>query len=109
MPTLRERTSTSSGAIVGTSSSRTAALRGSSNTSAFMQVASSLFDQDLDLVRGTRREPRERVRRAVQRVAARDDPFDGQVARRDLRGDPAEVVDPVTPGADDRHVVERPE
>ena len=78
MPTFRERTSTSSAPIVGTSSSRTAACRGSSNTSAFIGVPSSLIDQDLDLVRSSGREARERVGSLVQRDVARHDALDGQ-------------------------------
>src|SRR6266571_4464813 len=106
MPTLRERTSTSSAAILGTSSSRTAAARGSSNTSAFIAAPFSLIDKDLDLVCGAGRKARKRVRRTVQGDAARHNPFDGQAARTDLRRNPIEVVHPVAPGADNRQVVE---
>src|SRR2546423_5396541 len=109
MPTLRERTRTSSAAIVGTSSSRTAAVRGSSNTSAFMSALSSLSDQDLDFVRRARCEALEGVWRILQGDLARDDAFDGEAALRNLRRDPVEVVHPVTPGADDGEIVERPE
>src|SRR5438132_14368231 len=108
MPTLRERTSTSSAMIVGTSSSRTAAVRGSSNTSAFIPDPSSLIDHDLDLVCRARREPREGVRRTVQGDPARDDAFDGEAACCNLRRDPVEVIHPVAPGADDGEIVERP-
>src|SRR5919197_2253258 len=107
MPTLRERTRTSSDAIVGTSRSRTAARCGSSKTSAFIQLPPSMVDQLLDLIRRARREPREGVRRVVERDVARDDALDRQIAGGDLRRDPVEVVHPVAPGADDRKVVER--
>src|SRR5438093_779476 len=106
MPTLRERTSTSSAAIAGTSSSRTAAVRGSSNTSAFMPAPFSLLNENFDLVRRPRSEPREGVRRPVQGDLARDDAFDREAARRNLRCNPVEVVHPVAPGADDREIVE---
>src|SRR5580765_6883467 len=109
MPTLRERTSTSSAPIVGTSSSRIAALRGSSNTSAFIAAPPSLLDKALDLVRRAGREARERVGRIVQPDLARDHPLDRKVPGADLRCDPVEVVDPVAPGADDREVVQGPE
>src|SRR5262249_54103923 len=109
MPTLRERTSTSSAPIVGTSSSRIAAFRGSSKTSAFIPVPSSLLDQDLDLVGGSRSQTSERVGRIVERYAARDHPLDRQAPGADLRRDTVEVVDPVAPSADDREIVERPE
>src|SRR6476646_382615 len=106
MPTLRERTSTSSAAIVGTSRSRTVAVRGSSNTSAFIPAPFSLLDKDLDLVCGAGREARKRVGGVVQRDTAGHDPFDGQAPRTDLRRNAIEVVHPVAPGADDRQVVE---
>src|SRR4051794_29875645 len=109
MPTLRERTSTSSAAIGGTSRSRTAARRGSSKTSAFIRSPFSLSDEHLDLVGRARGETRERAGRVVEAYAARDHALDGQAAGRDLCGDAVEVVDPVTPRADDREVVERPE
>src|SRR6266436_9308361 len=109
MPTLRERTSTSSASIVGTSRSRTAALRGSSNTSAFIPTPFSLIDKDLDLVCCAGRQARKRVRGVVQGDAAGDDALDGQAARTDLRRNPIEVVHPIAPRADDRQVVERPE
>src|SRR4051812_15668606 len=109
MPTLRERTSTSSAAIVGTSTLTTSAFCGCSNTSAFIRVDSSLIDQHLDLVRRARCEPDEGVRRVVERAATRDDAFDRKVAGGDLRRDPLEVVHPVAPGADDGEVVEGPE
>src|SRR5207253_10837253 len=109
MPTLRERTSTSSATIAGTSSSRTTAARGSSKISAFMPAPSSLIDQNLDFIRRPRGQPREGVRRTVQGDATRDDAFDGKTARRYLRRDPVEVVHPVAPGTDDREIVERPE
>src|SRR3954454_25095844 len=109
MPTLRERTSTSSAAMVGMSTSRTTALCGSSNTSAFIRAHSSLVDQHLDLVCLARREPREGVRRLVERATARDDALDRKVARGDLSCDPLEVVDPVAPRANDGEVVEGPQ
>src|SRR6476646_2937510 len=109
MPTLRERTSTSSAAMVGMSTSRTTAFCGSSNTSAFIRPRSSLVDQHLDLICLARRERREGVRRIVEGATARDDTLDRQVARGALRCDPLEVVDPVAPRADDRQVVERPQ
>src|SRR5690348_9338950 len=108
MPTLRERTRTSSAAIVGTSSSRTAARRGSSKTNAFIVVPSSLIDEHFDLVGGAGSEPRKRVRRIVERDVARDHALNRQAAGCDLRRDALEVVDPVAPRADDRQVVERP-
>src|SRR3977135_3380358 len=101
MPTLRERTSTSSAAIVGMSTSHTTAFCGSSNTSAFIPVHSSLVDQHLDLVRPARCERGKGAGRVVERDTARDDALDRKVAGGDLRGDPVEVVHPVAPGADD--------
>src|SRR5664279_4928168 len=98
MPTLRERTSTSSAAIVGMSTSTTTAFCGSSNTSAFIRVGSSLVDQHLDLVRRARREQGEGAGCVVERAAARDDTLHGKVAGGDLRRDPLEVVHPVAPG-----------
>src|SRR5438876_3525551 len=105
MPTFRDRTSTSSVAIVGTSSSRTAARRGSSNTSAFIPNPSSLVDQNLDLVRGAGCETRERVGSIIQGDSARDHALDRQAPAADLRRDAVEVVDPVAPCAHDRQVV----
>src|SRR5262245_39493053 len=109
MPTLRERTSTSSAPIAGTSTSETTARRGSSKISAFIEASSSLCDQHLDLVRGPRRQAREGVRCTVEVDAAGDDPLDRQVAGGDLRRDAVEVVDPVAPRPDDRQLVARPE
>src|SRR6478672_4122295 len=109
MPTLRERTRTSSGAIAGTSSSLTEALRGSSNTNAFMIASALLIDQNLDLVGAAGREPLEGARRVAEQDRARDDAFYGKGAGADLGGDAVEVIDPVAPGADDCQVVERPE
>src|SRR3954447_27078029 len=86
MPTLRDRTRTSSAAIDGTSSSCTDALRGSSNTSAFIGLSSSLIDQALDLVGGAGREPLECTRRLVERDGAGDDAFDRQASGGGLRG-----------------------
>src|SRR5690348_5982220 len=108
MPTLRERTSTSSAAIAGTSSSRSTAWRGSSKTSAFTGSPYSLSDEDLDFVRGARRKALERIGCVVERDGARDHPLDRKASGRDLSRDPVEVVDPVAPRADDREVVERP-
>src|SRR6476646_3183998 len=110
MPTLRDRTSTSSAAIAGMSQSETTARRGSSKTSAFIrQIPPSLVDQDLDLVRGTRGEAGESIRCSVQVDLARHDALDREIPRGDLRGDAIEVVHPVAPRSDDREVVERPE
>src|SRR5262245_35286559 len=109
MPTFRDRTSTSSAVIAGTSSSRTAACRGSSNTSAFMPDPLSLVDQNLDLVCCSGGEPRESVGCVVQRDAAGHDALDGQAPGADLRRDPVEVVDPVAPRPNNGEVVERPE
>src|SRR5690348_214026 len=109
MPTLRERTSTSSAAISGTSRSRTTAWRGSSKMSAFTWSPFSLSDEDLDFVCGARRESIERVGCVVERHCARDDALDRKASRSDLSSDPVEVIDPVAPGADDREVVQRPQ
>src|SRR5206468_2847982 len=108
-PTLRERTSTSSAAMLGTSRSRTAALRGSSKTSAFIRMlASSLVDQDLDLIGSPRRESFERVGRLIEFDVTGYDTLHREIPRGNLRCHPVEVVDPVTPGPDDRQVVQRP-
>src|SRR6185503_3678189 len=109
IPTFRERTSTSSGAISGTSMSRTAARCGCSNTSAFISSHSSLVDQHLDLVGFARCELRKDVGRVIEPGRPRDDSLDGQVAGGDLGRDPIEVVHPVAPRSDDRQVVQGPE
>src|SRR5436190_16763965 len=97
MPTLRERTSASSAAILGMSMSRTAACRGSSKTSAFIGVSFSLTDQNFDLVCASGCEPGERFGRFVEADRARDDLLDRESTGRDLRGNPVEAVDPVAP------------
>src|SRR4029079_18897826 len=99
MPTFRERTSTSSPVMVGASSSRTAACRGSSNTSAFMRDPLSLVDQNLDLVCRSGGQASERFGRVVQLDPARHDALDGQAPGADLCCDAVEVVDPVAPRA----------
>src|SRR6185295_18168998 len=109
IPTLRERTSTSSAAIAGTSMSRTAACCGCSNTSAFISSHSSLVDQHLDLVGFARRELRKDIRRVIERDCPRDDSLDRQVAGGDLSHDSIEVVHPIAPGSHDRQVVQSPE
>src|SRR5215210_7609997 len=109
MPTLRERTKTSSAAIVGMSTSITTAFCGSSNTRAFIRAHSSLIDQHLDLVRLARREGCEGVGGVVEVAGARDDALDRKIAGGDLCRDALEVVHPIAPRTDDRQVVERPE
>src|SRR3954453_22160683 len=102
MPTLRERTSTLSAAIVGTSISRTAARCGSSKTSAFIRSHFSLVvDQDLDFICRTRGEPSERVRCLVELDYARHRSLNRKIASGNLGRNPVEVVDPVTPCSDD--------
>src|ERR1044072_5010822 len=107
MPTLRERTRTSSAAIRGTSTSSTTARRGSAKTRAFI-LSSSLRDQHLDLVGRARGEVGEGLGRPVEIDATRHHALDGQVAGGDLRRDAVEVVDPVAPGADDGDLLEAP-
>src|SRR6185312_5671566 len=107
MPTLRDRTSTSSAAIAGMSQSETTARRGSSKTSAFIrQIPPSLVDQDLDLVRGTRGETGEGIRCSVQVDLTRHHTLDREIPRSDLRGDAIEVVRMA--GTLDRHVDSEP-
>src|ERR1044071_6598417 len=105
MPTLRDRTSTSSAAIVGTSMSCTAARCGSSKTSAFMS-RSSQVDEHLDFVGGARCQPLKDVRGVVECDRARDHTVDGKVTCGDLGRDAIEVVHPVAPGADNCQVVQ---
>src|SRR5215813_7726683 len=87
MPTFRERTSTSSAAMVGTSRSRTSARCGSSKTRAFMAARSSLIDEHLDLVRRSGGESGEGIRCTLQRDHTSDNPLYRQIAGRDLRRD----------------------
>src|SRR2546422_321518 len=94
MPTFRERTSTSSGAIAGTSTSDTVARRGSSKTSAFIRIPSSLLDQHLDLVRRAGCEARERAEPVALLSEIR-----GDVRRRRIEdGGDLERLGACTPG-----------
>ena len=71
-------------------------------------LASSLVDQNLDLIGGPRREPFERLGRIIELDVTRYDTLDREIPCGNLSCHPVEVVDPVTPGPDDRQIVQRP-